>query len=155
MSVRIVQGDILDAEENIIVHQVNCFGAFGSGLAGQIAEKWPGCKKKYQLMTESFYDHREALLGNVCWWNMDKDRWIANVYGQYRFGRSKTVYTDYDALEKGLEKVEEFASINDFSVAIPHGIGCGLGGGDWEGVVLPMILDIFEKSDVEVKIYRR
>ena len=155
MSVRIVEGDILDAEENIIAHQVNCFGGFGSGLAGQIAEKWPECKNECQNMTKSYFGHVYDLLGKVCWWNMDKDQWIANVYGQYRFGRSKVLYTNYDALKNGLENVEQFASTYGFSVAIPHGIGCGLGGGDWNGVVLPMILDIFEKSDVEVKIYKR
>jgi hypothetical protein len=68
---------------------------------------------------------------------------------------SKALYTNYDALKSGLENVEQFASTYGFSVAIPHGIGCGLGGGDWQGVVLPMILDIFEKSDAEVKIYMR
>ena len=36
---RIVDGDILDIEKGIIVHQVNCQGVMGAGLAKQIKSK--------------------------------------------------------------------------------------------------------------------
>ncbi len=32
-------------------------------------------------------------------------------------------------------------------------IGCGLAGGDWDKVVLPMIESIFDKSGVDVTVF--
>jgi len=49
----IKKGNILEAEENLICHQVNCLGSFGGGLALQIANKYPfvakECKKRCYL----------------------------------------------------------------------------------------------------------
>ena len=38
--IKIVKSNILDATEDIICHQTNCFGIMGSGLAKQIKEKY-------------------------------------------------------------------------------------------------------------------
>jgi hypothetical protein len=37
------------------------------------------------------------------------------------------------------------------SVAFPYGMSCGLGGGSWN-IIYAMICDVFESSDIEVKI---
>ena len=39
--VKIVVGDLLNAAEDIIVQQVNCRSAMGSGLAKAIYTRWP------------------------------------------------------------------------------------------------------------------
>lgn len=36
--IKIIQGDLLEAKENIIAHQVNCKGVMGSGVAKQIKQ---------------------------------------------------------------------------------------------------------------------
>ena len=36
-----VKGNLLESDCNYICHQVNCQGRMGSGIAGQIREKWP------------------------------------------------------------------------------------------------------------------
>ncbi|WP_411668007.1 hypothetical protein [Bacillus subtilis] len=38
--IKIIQGDLLEAKENIIAHQVNCKGVMGSGIALQIKKKY-------------------------------------------------------------------------------------------------------------------
>ena len=40
-------GSLLEADADIICHQVNCQGAMGAGVAKQIADKWPNVKKEY------------------------------------------------------------------------------------------------------------
>lgn len=40
------------------------------------------------------------------------------------------------------------------NIGIPKNIGCGLAGGDWEGVVYPMIEKIFgEDKEITLNIY--
>jgi len=161
MSVTIVHGDILDADENLIVHQVNCKGVMGGGLAKQIREKWPKVYEEYKWWCEfvtankDTVTYKNGLLGRTQYCQVKPDKWIINLFGQEDYGREKgKVYTDYDAVKECLLSIAGTAKRLGFTIAIPHGMGCGLGGGDWQGVVLPMILDIFENSDVEVKIYR-
>lgn len=162
MSVTIVQGDILDAKENLIVHQVNCKGVMAGGLAKQIREKWPNVYEEYKWHCEfvtanqDVETYKNGLLGRTGYCHVEPDKWVVNLFGQEDYGREKSkVYTDYDAVKDCLVSIHDTAERLGWSVALPYGMGCGLGGGDWDGVVLPMILDIFGKSDVEVKIYRR
>ena len=37
----LINGNLLDVQQGIIVHQVNCRKVAGAGLAKQIREKWP------------------------------------------------------------------------------------------------------------------
>lgn len=156
MSVTFKQGNILDATENIIVNQVNCFGKMGAGLAKQIAEKWPKNRDIYEQTCEEKEGNEIELLGSICWYPIEhiiseKPQWIANVFGQYSYGRSKNVvYTNYNALREAFQELDELGHFCLYSVAIPYGLGCGLGNGDWDGVVLPMIKNIFKFTDVVI-----
>jgi len=142
-------GDILEAEEKIICHQTNCLGIMGAGLALQIAKKYPEVNKKYK---DFCIDYGEwNFLGQTQLVNTHDGKIVANCFGQQRPGFGKQ--TDYKALRTCLETVERFASHNNFSVAIPYKIGCGLAGGDWK-IVEKMIKDIFEKSTVQLCIYK-
>ena len=46
--IKIVNGNILNAKENIIVHQVNVQGIMGGGVARQLATKYPNLEKEYR-----------------------------------------------------------------------------------------------------------
>lgn len=48
--IKTVEGNILDAEEDIICHQVNCKGVMGAGLAKQIKSKYPNVYKDYKRL---------------------------------------------------------------------------------------------------------
>lgn len=165
MSIRIVQGNLLDAEEDIIVHQVNCQGVMGSGVARQIKEKWPRVFEHYMRMIKSVEKlsvPREKLLGEVCWDMVQekikdggRDKWVASIFGQLDYNRNgeRKLQTDYDALKKGFITVANSANWYNESVAMPYMIGCGRGGGDWSKV-LEMIYEIFEPlENVDVVLY--
>lgn len=161
MSVTIVDGDLLEAKEGIIAHQVNCRGVMGSGVAKQIKEKWPQAYKTYTSVCEEVNYRPEALLGNVIYTSVvgheceETGILMAHMFGQSDYGRGGKCYTDYHELRRAMENVANLAHHFHKSVAMPYKIGCGLGGGDWDGVVLPMIHDIFDPLNVEVKLYKK
>lgn len=131
-------GDLLNATENIIGHQVNCFGGV-AGLAAQIFDKWPGAGQHYHNITEisglfeeNHIGSREENLGRVMFIGPfgKGGPTIANIFGQYYAG------ADYrpDALRQGLEEVAKYAREKNWSVALPYGLSCGICGGDWTEV---------------------
>ena len=73
---------------------------------------------------------------------------------QYNYGTDKK-YTNVDALEKAFVDCKNFAEVCSYSIAIPFGIGCGLGGADWDTEVRPMIERVFKDfpNDVEIWSY--
>lgn len=140
--VKIIEGNILDAPENIICQQVNCQGVMGAGLALQIMKKYPEVYPRYREYCKKYC---WGLIGSVCYVKTN-DKIIANLFGQENYGRSKKVYTSYVALETALVDVKNYAYNHDFSVAIPYGIGCGLANGDWR-IVKDMIDRTFSDYD--------
>lgn len=156
--IRIVNGNILDATEDIIAHQVNCKGAMGAGLAKQIKERWPDVYTDYVVYCSAHHRSGRELLGRIWLTHIFDDVnvvpvTICHLFGQDGYsGASKG--TDYRALEKALCRLKKLVESTHESIAIPYKLGCGLGGGDWDGVVYPMIERIFGDSDVLVTIYK-
>lgn len=147
------KGDILEAKEKIIVQQVNCFAKMGAGLAKQLKDKWPELEIEYVNFCR---DHKDPVncLGKVFIFAVDNNRYVANVFGQFTYGRNKHfVYTSYGALAKGLAITKQIAQDLDIhSVAIPNKIGCGLANGNWE-IVKMIIKDVF--TDVDAIVYEK
>lgn len=161
MSVTTKNGNILNATEYIIAHQVNGLGIMGGGLAKQIKQKHPNVYTRYHRFVKQ-HDTPEELLGtnlmvasngeNI--WQFDKTqsqtKIISNLFGQARIGTSQK-QTDEQALRQAFEHLAAYAQIDGLSIALPQGIGCGLGGGDWNEI-RAIIQDVFE--DCDVTIYR-
>ena len=147
--VRIIDGSILDAKEDIICHQVNCQGVMGSGVAKVLCEKWPVIKKAYTRHCRRYSDPKD-LLGTFQLVEVEKGKLVANVFGQLDFGRDKyRKYTDYVALTNAFAQLRD--EYHDKSLAFPHGFGCGLANGDWI-IVLGIIHTYF--NDMDVTIYK-
>lgn len=147
--IKIVEGNILNASENIIGHQVNCQGVMGAGLAKQIRKKYPEVFHNYsELVSNS--KNKSDLLGKMQLVTCGENKWVANIFGQYSYGRENINYTSYIALEDAMIYLRDFAIKHDLTVALPYGIGCGLAGGNWE-VVEGMIETAF--NDYEVTLY--
>lgn len=142
-------GDLLEATEGIIGHQVNCYGVAG-GLAAAVFEKWPEAESDYLQLTGRAMTGRQ-LLGLVQVTGLQKDgHIIANLYGQLHPG------ADYrpKALREALETLAELASKIGKSVALPYRLSCGICGGDWNEV-RRMIGETMAEMDVECVIYVR
>lgn len=144
--ITIKKGDLLQATEKVIGHQVNCLGVAG-GLAADIFKKWPFAKSDYYQLTKRVPG--KALFGMAHFTGQQRDgHIICNLYGQYNPG------ADYnpEKLEQALEMLGNTARIMNWSVALPYGLSCGICGGDWETV-----LKIIERTmdGVNCVIYQR
>ena len=147
--VKIVNGNLLDATEDVICHQVNCQGVMGSGVARAIRDKWPNV---YQLYKEYCYDHGTMyLLGTGLLVPVNDGRQaVMNMFAQNSYGYDGGRYTSYDSFYKCLEFIKETVS-RHCSIAFPYKIGSDRGGASWN-VIYAMICDVL--GDWNVTIYK-
>lgn len=147
-----VQGDAVKAfsrgEVDILIHQVNCQGKMNSGIAKQIREAYPQHYEDYTRLCEGFTSI--GLFGRYVDTVVD-GRKIVGVFGQDKFGYDGGQYTSYAALTVGISNTLELAFIGD-KIAVPKGIGCGLGGADWS-VVESILEDLEEIHSTEIYCY--
>lgn len=141
--IRFVEGDILNGKCNIICQSVNHKGVMGSGLARQIRDRYPNIMGGYIGMCNT-HTFRSIMRNGLTYFHtvVHEDggvQQIASIFGQDGYGRDRR-HTNYSSLINGLMWVFEFAESMNYSIAIPYGIGCGLGGGQWD-IVLMMIKD--------------
>lgn len=153
--IEFINGNIFECNADAILHQVNCQGVMGSGIAKDIKQRYPSVFDEYKKMCDENKLAecsllKSKLLGEILICNQDdnKERYIVNLFSQDRYGNNGC-YTDYEALRKCLAKVN-----NEFSgrqIAIPYKMSCNRGGGDWN-----IVTKIIEKElkDCYVKIYK-
>lgn len=126
----IIEGDILETRNQhgstIICHQVNCQGVMGAGLAKQIKQRWPHVFTSYR----NFLDRSATALGHSQLVEVDENLFVANIFAQNGYGTNRR-HTDYGAVAKAFDSLS-LKTIRDDKVYIPYGMGCGLGGGDWD-----------------------
>lgn len=144
------EGDLLKSECKVLCHQVNCKGVMGSGLALQVANKYPNVYSEYKQLCNS---RDTELMGRVQFVECKDNHDIANLFAQYSYGYGKR-YTDYEALENCISEVFNYAYEKGYSVAFPKLMGCDRGGGDWK-IVLSIILKYFENSNIHCEIIER
>lgn len=120
-----VKGNLLDAEEIIIMHGCNAQGVMGSGVAKAIKEKY---QEAY-----SVYRRREEVgglyLGDYSSVVTKDNKIIINAITQEYYGRDGKKYVSYDAISDVAKILNEV--YKNSSIAIPK-IGAGLGGGNWK-----------------------
>lgn len=143
-------GDLLQAEETVIAHQVNCCGAAG-GLADAIFKRYPDAENDYYQLVDRFerVGSNRVLLGNAQMTGQQEDgHIIANLYGQFYPGE------DYrpKALRTALAQLGYAARQEKWSVALPYKLSCGICGGNWNEVIA--IIEETMKG-VNCVIYRR
>lgn len=150
--IRILNGDLLEAEEDMICHQVNCKAKMNSGIAKQIREKYPKAYVDY-MNVFTFGNSNKRILGTVRSSLVEESpsKYVAHMFSQFNYGYDGKRYTSYDAIYECLETVKNTAQKHGLSVALPYNIGCDRGGANWE-IVYKMIQEIF--SDYNVTIYK-
>lgn len=131
-----VKGDIFTSNSEFILHQVNCQGVMGSGVAKQVKEKFPWVYGSYKRLCDDRRASGERLLGTAHGVYIDEHRMIINVFAQDHYGYDGKCYTNYDALRECLGKINR--SCRGKTIAIPYLMGCHRGGGDWD-IVSKMI----------------
>lgn len=144
-----IKCDIFESGADVILHQVNCQGVMGSGIAKQVREKYPEVFDAYKTLCDIKSDKSE-LLGTAQFVRVGENGYIVNLFSQENFGYDGKCYTSYNAIRECLEDVNNYFSHE--TIAIPYLMGCYRGGGDWN-VVYKMIGDIFNRNDVLICEY--
>lgn len=142
---KVKQRNILECNENIIVHQVNVQGIMGGGVARQLANRYINLEKEYSEFCKLYNNDYNKLKGKV-FKIMLEGKIIMNMFSQ-----KENFDTDYEAMKIALEEIKEYAKSFKLSVAIPYGIGCGIANGDWN-IVHKIIEEVF--NDYDVTLYR-
>lgn len=163
-NIEIVNGDIFESDADAILHQVNCQGVMGSGVAKQVREKFPAVFRYYKARCDEDKKFKEqtgcvrsSLLGlaQICYkedylvGQVKDTQVIVNLFAQDNYGYDGNCYTDYDALRKSLQTVNK--QFSGEKVAIPYLMACHRGGGDWN-VVSKMIEETL--TDCDVTLYK-
>lgn len=141
------QGDLLEAEESVIIHGCNAQGVMGSGVALAIRNKYPEVAKKYFKMKE---DGRMQL-GCCTFCHQDDGKTVINAITQEFYGRNQhVVYVSYAAIAHVFKNINDWCKMKGVDkIAIPK-IGAGLANGDWS--IIEKIIEE-ECTDVQVVCY--
>ena len=146
--IKIINGNLLNATEQVIGHQVNCMGYMGAGVALQLRNKHPDMYNTYKLRCIS----DNLCLGNTHLYQIDNGQYIANIFGQHKIGRGRQ--TNYGSLGLAIHDLKKQMNEKELtSLALPYMMGCGLGGGSWD-IVYGIIENCFENSEIDVALYK-
>ena len=158
MITKTIKGNLLDAfdrgDVDVIAHQCNCFCNMGSGIAPQIAKRYPSARAADNATIKGDSDKLATFTRAIIPRNVNGETIgvgvVYNLYGQFGYGGQR-MRTNYYALKRALKSMQN--DLNDLGkgdriVGLPL-IGCGLGGGDWS-VVSEIINEVLTN---EVHIY--
>jgi hypothetical protein len=147
----VIEKDILDIDEGLIVHQVNCRGKMGTGLAGSLRTKYPAIYKKYIELYNSYLESGETIkiLGTSQIVPISTKLKVVNAFTQFNYGYDGKQYTDYDAIEEVFTRLK-IVNLKKLPVYIPYQYGSGLGGGNFK-----VISEIIESVYPETIICKR
>lgn len=167
--IKIVEKNIFDSKANFIVHQVNCQGVMGSGLARQVAERYPLVDREYRRYVFHYKKKNIKMLGTVQYvptevWavglvdTLKNDRidtydtnyqYIVNLFGQDSYGTG--VQTDLTEMKNAFIDIRDKALSVNATIAMPFRIGSCRGGAKWSDVY-SIIKEVFENSGLDVEI---
>lgn len=150
--IHIVRGDLLQATEYVIGHQVNCQAVMNSGVAKSVRETFPEAYDEYMNFALPYkkLEMQDDLLGQVNYIKSN-GKIIANMFGQLNYGYDGKKYTSEEALFKCFKNLRRNAENHNLSVALPYMIGCYRGGADWK-IVEDYLLTAFD--GYEVTLYK-
>lgn len=131
----------------LIIHCCNDIGAWGAGFVVALSKRWELPEKSYREWCAKFptrsdehvIETGDAVLGEVQFVQVESDIVIGNMIGQrnvYPMPNPRGGFIHpirYNAIEKCLNKVAEYAKTNNCSVHFPK-FGAGLAGGDWSKI---------------------
>ena len=169
-NVTTIQGDILNAKDEVIVKKVNCLCIKPHGLSKTIADKYSyanvyGQRRQLGKRNLSIKEDR-GTPGNIVISKdpQNKGPIVVSLYGQYDYGKpGKSFRTAIDKdnhqlreewFKQALEKLKMWINDNDIiSIGFPYMIGCGMGGGNWDNYY-QMILNFAKNQVFDVTIYK-
>lgn len=152
MEIKNIDGNLLDTDAELILHQVNCQGKMNSGVAKAIREKWPIVFEEYiKLFSKDLFVVKLGICQPV---SVTDNQKVINMFSQDNYGYDGKMYTSYDAINTCLGKVKDYCVNNGYKrIALPYKMCCCRGGANWD-VIMAMIKANFEDSDITIEIWK-
>jgi O-acetyl-ADP-ribose deacetylase (regulator of RNase III) len=152
--VYINQGNLLESDCNVIIHQANCQGVMGAGTAKQIVNLYPSVLDADRQYHIPIGDRKRMGHTSHAWVDGPYGRLLViNLYGQFRYG--KGVHTEHEAFKRALRSIlhrmEKLG--RGYKIGLPFGIGAGLAGGDWN-VIFGIIKDAAAEFERDLYLYK-
>ena len=141
-----IEGDIFRSTAPVLAHGVNCQGAFGAGLAGQIARRYPEVRSAY-LTKHNFHGWE---LGDIQVVEAFGGRLFANLATQSFYGsmRGRTEpFACPTAIESSFAKLISYCESRGIDRVATVRLGCGLGGLAW-----PEVKPLLERQSRRVRV---
>ena len=139
-----IEGDVVDISCDIILHQVNCKGIMGSGVALAVRQKYPNVYEDYVKLTSKFTGQSNGLLGYTQYVGTPDNKIVANMFTQDGLGGGKR-HTEYDHMKTALTKLN--TDYPGKTVALPYKMGSDRGGGEWSKV-----LELIKENLTDMKV---
>jgi len=150
MEIKNIDGNLLDTDAELILHQVNCQGKMNSGVAKAIREKWPVVFDEYCKLCSSPF----LKLGMCQPVSISDTQKVINMFSQDKYGYDGEMYTSYDAVNKCFKNTKGYMQSNGFKrIAIPYKMCSCRGGANWD-VIMALLKANFEDSDITIEIYK-
>jgi O-acetyl-ADP-ribose deacetylase (regulator of RNase III) len=171
-------GDVTDSKHMIILQQNNLENMYnGGGVASQIYNQFRRMKSYAKCYKEiDAYGNYQNWIGKCTINRVGPERFVVNLYGQICPGRpymrrNKNVHDQmkFDTkehrevyfqqalldMEKNMLTFKNFADlVRKYGITVPCGIGCGIGGGDWNKY-RTMLTDFAERLEIKLTIVSR
>lgn len=137
--IKVISGDLLDAECKIIAHQCNCVSTRSYGLSSQIAKRFPWANiysKKYSDVPrvpgtiKVLKNDEITIICMFAQWSVSKPTSYYKKYSD-KLGHSCPDSSE-DRINYFKECLKHIDELCLEQVAIPYMIGCGLAGGNWK-----------------------
>lgn len=158
MTVHVVNGNLLESDCDVIIHQANCFNTMGAGIAKQIRSLYPAVFDADQQYRIPIASPKRLGRTSHAWVDGPEGRLLViNLYGQYRYGKGP--HTEYDAFKRALRNVMirlellEAKNMRHYKVGLPFGIGAGLAGGQWS-IISEIISSVSKEFDTDIYLYK-
>lgn len=133
-------GDVTNPTEGpdgnkLVIQCCNSIGAYGAGVSGAIANKWPRVEIEYRKWATDPKLAATFKLGHVQFVPVEEKITVVNMIGQKGVGpdRNGDPPIRYDAIAMCLEKVAQKAIEDNATIHAPM-FGAGLAGGDWSKI---------------------
>lgn len=134
-----IVGDATDPKvegTKIIAHICNDIGGWGRGFVLSVTKRYPIAEASYRAWSKGqAIANAPFVLGEIQLVHVADQTFVANMIGQHGVNVDENGKPPirYDAVEKCLTRLREYAKAGNASVHMPR-IGCGLAGGKWSEI---------------------
>lgn len=131
----------------IVAHVVNNrTPRWDGGFAAAVRRRWPSVQQDFITWSASGLE-----LGAVHFSAAAPGVTVASIVAQVGYGPSPRPRLRYEALERGLERLAEFARQHDASLHVPQ-LGAGQAGGNWSAIHAMLDRAVLSRG-VDVTVY--